>query len=149
MHLVGIQGADIVDGRPKLVLGLVWQLMRMHITQTLSKAGGKAGHQISDTEMVKWANATAAKGGAKRTIRSFKDPSLTTGVFVLDLLEGLRPGVVDPALVVDINESGDYEERRQNAKLAISIARKLGATIFVVPEDIVDVRARLVRRFVS
>lgn len=28
MHLVGIQGADIVDGRRTLVLGLVWQLMR-------------------------------------------------------------------------------------------------------------------------
>jgi hypothetical protein len=28
MHLVGIQGADIVDGKKTLVLGLVWQLMR-------------------------------------------------------------------------------------------------------------------------
>ena len=28
MHLVGIQGSDIVDGRKTLVLGLVWQLMR-------------------------------------------------------------------------------------------------------------------------
>lgn len=30
------------------------------------------------------------------------------------------------------------------AKLAISIARKMNALIFVVPEDIVDVRPRLV-----
>ena len=28
MYLVGIQGADIVDGIRTLVLGLVWQLMR-------------------------------------------------------------------------------------------------------------------------
>lgn len=28
MHLVGIQGADIVDAKKTLVLGLVWQLMR-------------------------------------------------------------------------------------------------------------------------
>jgi plastin-1 len=28
MHLVGIQGSDIVDGTKTLVLGLVWQLMR-------------------------------------------------------------------------------------------------------------------------
>lgn len=28
MHMVGIQGADIVDGSRTLVLGLVWQLMR-------------------------------------------------------------------------------------------------------------------------
>jgi plastin-1 len=30
------------------------------------------------------------------------------------------------------------------AKLAISIARKMNALIFLVPEDIVDVRPRLV-----
>lgn len=28
MHLVGIQGADIVDAKKTLVLGLIWQLMR-------------------------------------------------------------------------------------------------------------------------
>lgn len=29
LHLVGIQGADIVDAKKTLVLGLVWQLMRL------------------------------------------------------------------------------------------------------------------------
>ncbi|EJD05464.1 calponin [Fomitiporia mediterranea MF3/22] len=151
MHLVGIQGADIVDGRKTLVLGLVWQLMRLNITQTLaalSKSGRGGG--VSDTEILKWANATAAKGNhGTRPIRSFKDPSLTTGIFVLNLLEGLRPGIVDPSLVVNVSETGDYEDRRQNAKLAISIARKMNATIFLVPEDIVDVRARLIMTFVG
>jgi len=28
LHMVGIQGADIVDAKKTLVLGLVWQLMR-------------------------------------------------------------------------------------------------------------------------
>jgi hypothetical protein len=35
------------------------------------------------------------------------------------------------------------------AKLAISIARKMGALIFLVPEDIVDIRPRLVRDSVA
>ncbi|EPQ53501.1 calponin [Gloeophyllum trabeum ATCC 11539] len=151
MHLVGIQGADIVDGRKTLVLGLVWQLMRMSITKTLtslSKTG--QGRPISDTEMLKWANTTAqkAKPTAKQ-IRSFKDPSLTTGIFFLDLLEGIKPGIVDPTMVINVSESGDYEDRRQNAKLAISIARKMNALIFLVPEDIVDVRPRLIMTFVG
>jgi len=34
------------------------------------------------------------------------------------------------------------------AKLAISIARKMNALIFLVPEDIIDVRPRLVRVYV-
>jgi plastin-1 len=35
MHMVGIQGADIVDGRKTLVLGLVWQLMRYVYSRSL------------------------------------------------------------------------------------------------------------------
>ncbi|RXW16471.1 hypothetical protein EST38_g9383 [Candolleomyces aberdarensis] len=151
MHLVGIQGADIVDGRKTLVLGLVWQLMRLNIVQTLSslsKTGG--GRPISDTDLVKWANTTAQKGQpGVRPIRSFKDPSLTTGLFILDLLDSIRPGIVDPNLVIPVDENGDYEDRRQNAKLAISIARKMGALIFIVPEDIVDVRPRLILTFIG
>jgi plastin-1 len=33
---------------------------------------------------------------------------------------------------------------KMNAKYAISIARKLGATIFVLPEDIVEVKPKMV-----
>jgi plastin-1 len=36
-----------------------------------------------------------------------------------------------------------------NAKLAISIARKMGATIWLVPEDIVAVRSRLITTFIG
>ena len=142
----------------------VWWF-RLNITKTLtalSKTGG--GRPISDTEMLKWANTTAqaAKPGV-RPIRSFKDPSITTGLFFLDLLDAIRPGIVDPELVIPVAETGPYEYRRQNgmpdsrvslgvaadaaifpAKLAISIARKMNALIFLVPEDIVDVRPRLV-----
>ncbi|KAI0064997.1 fimbrin [Artomyces pyxidatus] len=149
MHLVGIQGSDIVDGSKTLVLGLVWQLMRMNITKTLTSLSGQ-GRPISDTEMLKWANATAQKSkpGAS-TIRSFKDPSITTGLFFLDVLNGIQPGIVDPSMVFNVSTSGDYEDRRQNAKLAISIARKMNALIFLVPEDIVDVRPRLILTFVG
>ncbi|KAF5318842.1 hypothetical protein D9619_010764 [Psilocybe cf. subviscida] len=149
LHLVGIQGADIVDGKKTLVLGLVWQLMRLNITKTLS-ALSSTGRPITDQEMLKWANSTAQKAKPSvRPIRSFKDPSITTGLFFLDLLDAIRPGIVDPSLVIGVAPDGDYEERRQNAKLAISIARKMNALIFLVPEDIVDVRPRLILTFVG
>jgi len=151
MHLVGIQGADIVDGSKTLVLGLVWQLMRMSITKTLqSLSKGSQGRPISDQEILKWANTTVQKAKpTARAIRSFKDSSLTTAIFFLDLLEALRPGIVDPSLIINVSDTGDYESRRQNAKLAISIARKINAVIFLVPEDIVDIRPRLIMTFVG
>lgn len=88
----------------------------MNITKTLTSLSGK-GRPISDTEMLKWANTTAqkAKPGVK-PIRSFKDPSITTGLFFLDLLDAIQPGIVDPTLVINVSESGDYEDRRQNGK---------------------------------
>ncbi|KIJ28647.1 hypothetical protein M422DRAFT_76823 [Sphaerobolus stellatus SS14] len=142
LHIVYIQGADIVDGSKTLVLGL-------NISQTLQNLSATRG-PISDTEMVKWANTTVQKHKSTvHPIRSFKDPSLTTGVFFLELLDAMQPGIVDFSMVSNIDESGDCEERRQNAKLAISIARKMGALIFLVPENIVDVRPRLILTFVG
>lgn len=90
----------------------------MSISKTLialSKSSG--GRPISDTDMLKWANATAQRAKPDvRTIRSFKDPSITTGLFFLDLLDAIRPGIVDPELIVTVEENGDYEKRKQNGK---------------------------------
>ncbi|CAG7848066.1 Fimbrin [Serendipita indica DSM 11827] len=146
MHLVGIQGADIVDGKKTLVLGLVWQLMRLNITKTLTALSGN-NKPISDTEILKWANSKVATKPGSKPIRSFKDPSISTGIWFLDLLDAMKPGIVDYSLVS--KNPQEYEEKRQNAKLAISIARKMNALIFLVPEDIVDVRAKLILTFVG
>ncbi|KAG0700555.1 hypothetical protein DFH29DRAFT_931586 [Suillus ampliporus] len=114
MHLVGIQGADIVDAYKPLVLGLSWQLMRF--------VPSKTGKPISDIDMLK-----------------FKYPAITTGLFFLDLLDVMGPCIVDPVFVLNVSDSGAYEDRRQNdadiffqAKLAISIARKMNALIFLI-----------------
>ncbi|KAJ1035956.1 hypothetical protein NDA13_000611 [Ustilago tritici] len=145
MHIVGIQGADIVDGTKTLTLGLVWQLMRLNITKTLSSLS-KAGRGVSDADMVAWANNLVKSSGKTTQIRSFKDSQLKTAVFFLDLLNALRPGIVDYGLV---NQGRNEEESKMNAKLAINIARKLGALIFLVPEDIVELRQRLILTFVG
>ena len=97
----------------------------MSIVKTLTSLSGR-GRPITDTEILKWANTTAQKGKPSvRPIRSFKDPSLTTGIFLLDLLEALRPGIVDPTLILNVSETGDYEERRQNGKY-ICVWEKFG-----------------------
>lgn len=144
--LVGIDGSDIVDGNKLLTLGLVWQLMRRNIINTLSSLGN--GKHISDGDILKWGNVQVAKGGRTSTIRSFKDLSLSSGVYLLDVLNGLKPGYVDYDLVYQGSNISD-EEKYANARLAISIARKLGALIWLVPEDINEVRSRLILSFVG
>lgn len=145
--LVGIQGADITDGQRTLTLGMVWQLMRKDIVNTLSALAQRLGkREITDADMVRWANDMVKKGGRSSSIRSFKDPSLGTGVFLLDVLNGMKSAYVDYDLVASGRTD---EEAYMNAKLAISIARKMGATIWLVPEDICAVRSRLITTFIG
>jgi len=145
--LVGIQGADITDGQRTLTLGMVWQLMRRHITNTLSALAQRLGkREITDADMVQWANGTVAKGGKSSAIRSFKDQQIASGVFLLDVLNGMKSSYVDYDLVAPGRTD---EEAHANAKLAISIARKMGATIWLVPEDITSLRTRLIVTFIG
>ena len=149
MHfsLVGVQGADITDGQRTLTLGLVWQLMRRDISETLSALAQRLGkREITDAEMVKWANDKSRAGGRGSSIRSFKDGNIGSGVFLLDVLNGMKSSYVDYELVTPGRTD---EEAYLNAKLAISIARKMGATIWLVPEDICQVRSRLVVTFIG
>ncbi|RPA86955.1 putative actin-bundling protein Sac6 [Ascobolus immersus RN42] len=145
--LVGIQGADITDGQRMLTLALVWQLMRKDIVRTLDGLAKKVGMaEITDSYMLKWANEMVKRGGKSSQIRSFKDSSLKTGLFLLDVLNGMKSNYVDEKLVT---AGRTDEDAYLNAKLAISIARKMGATIWLVPEDICNVRSRLIVTFIG
>jgi plastin-1 len=145
--LVGVQGADITDGQRTLTLGLVWQLMRRDIINTLSALAQRMGkRELSDSDMIKWANDMSRKGGRNSSIRSFKDASIGSGIFLLDVLNGMKSSYVDYDLVTPGKTD---EDAYANAKLSISIARKMGATIWLVPEDISQVRSRLVTTFIG
>lgn len=143
--LVGIQGADITDGNKKLILALVWQMMRDNVVQILESLS-KNGKAISDQDMVEWANKTVARSGKSDKISSFKDSGLKTGVFLLHVLNGVKKGIVDYSFVT---AGATDDECKLNAKYAISIARKLGATIFVLPDDILEVKPKMILTFVG
>ena len=51
---VNLGGKDICDGNKKLILGLVWQLMRFDTISLLERLGG--GQKVSDADLIKWAN---------------------------------------------------------------------------------------------
>ncbi|CEG69362.1 Putative Fimbrin [Rhizopus microsporus] len=119
--------------------------MRENVVHTLQSLN-KNGRPVSDQDLVRWANETVQRGGKNSRMTSFKDPSLSTGVFFLDVLNGMKPGYVDYSMVTD---GRTEEDAFNNAKLAISIARKVGATIFLVPEDIVEVRPKMNLTFIG
>lgn len=143
--LVGIEGSDILDCNKLLTLGLVWQLMRRNVIQTLSQLASN-GKMLNDNDILLWANETVKRGGKKLYARSFSDLSLANGIWLLDILHGMKPNYVDYDLVTP---GRTEEERYANARLAISVARKMGALIWLVPEDINEVRSKLILTFVG
>jgi len=142
--LVGVGGVDITDGNETLTLALVWQMMRHHVLTVLKEVGG--GAPVSEDAMIKWSNELVKSSGKSSSMSNFKDASLTNSIFFLDLLNAIRPGCVAASVVLT---SGSAEDNLKNAKYAISMARKLGATIFLLPEDIVEVKPKMILTFVG
>jgi len=141
--LVGIGGVDIVDGKKKLILSIVWQLMRYHSLKVLSSLSGD-GSLATDRDILAWANARVERIGRDSKMASFRDPTLASSTFFLDLCTALAPGIVNPEIVTP---GSTDEEKASNAKYVISVARKLGACVFLTWEDIVEVKSKMLMTF--
>merc|ERR1711933_348300 len=129
----------------KLILGFTWQLMRYHLLKFLASlsADGKA---ITDKDVVDFCNNCVANSDLdkKPQIKGFSDESIGSGIFFIYLVASIEPEIVNWELVTD-GESD--EDKKLNAKYAISLARKMGAIIFLLPEDIVEVRNKMCMTF--
>jgi len=177
--MVNIGGLDIQKGNKKLILGLVWQMMRCHLLQILASLlssspttnlGGSLNHthavtrrgslssrnpnSIDDSEIITWANRRVQLAGRTSVIRDFKDKSLASGVFLLDLLQAIAPGSLNPALCHGLEpgkgvEGMSEEEKKNNARYVVSVARKLGATVFCTWEDIVEVKPKMMTALIA
>ena len=70
-----------------------------------------------------------------------KDSSIANARVVIDLIDCIKPGTINYDLVRD---GGSEEENSANAKYAISMARKIGARVYALPEDITEVKQKMV-----
>ena len=191
--MVNIGGLDIVHKDKKLILAIIWQLMRRcvvymiwlayytyvslypswsfslrytsHLTRlcfrmlcrtllctrhTLKVLAELAAHEglteVTEEHIIHWANTRVAGSGKSTTMLNFKDHSLQTGVFLLDLVAAVEPRAVNWDLVT---AGTDEDEQLSNAKYCISVAQKIGACVFLTPEDIVEVKSKMIMTFVS
>jgi plastin-1 len=139
--LVGIGGNDIHEGNHKLILALMWQMMRHDVIKHLKG--------VDEAGICQWANQRvsacekdeAATNGAKHAMESLKDPSLSNCLFYLDILHAMEPRAIDWSIVT-AGESED--EKCTNAKYCISVARKLGSSVICVWEDLVDRKPKMI-----
>ncbi|KAH8237584.1 hypothetical protein KR038_000718 [Drosophila bunnanda] len=159
--LVGIAGQDLNDGNATLTLGkpntlificnfvviitivslaLIWQLMRAYTLSILSRLAN-TGNPIIEKEIVQWVNNRLADAGKQSQLRNFNDPAIADGKIVIDLIDAIKEGSINYELV---RTSGTQEDNLANAKYAISMARKIGARVYALPEDITEVKPKMV-----
>jgi len=128
--IIGIGGGDIRDGNKKYILAIVWQMMRAHSLQVI---GNK-----TEEELVAWGNERVDD---EYKVKSLKDKKLASSLYFIHIMKSIEPRSINWDIVV--TDKDDAESRENNAKYAISIARKLGATVFLVWEDIAEVKSKL------
>ena len=134
--IISIGNKDIQEGRKKHILAIVWQLMRAH---TLKVIGER-----SEEELIAWANEKVSEG---RRIKNLKEKKLSDGLFWIEVLAAIEPRSIRWDFVVKDNPSD--KDKEMNAKYALSVARGLGALIFVVWEDITEVKSKLLLTFLA
>ncbi|XP_015510248.1 plastin-2 isoform X1 [Neodiprion pinetum] len=139
--LVGIAGQDINDGNATLTLALIWQLMRSYTLSILASLAGNQGSPIVEKSIVQWVNSKLQAAGKSSSIKSFQDYSISDAKVVIDLIDTIKPGIINYELV---KEGGTEQENLDNAKYAISMARKIGARVYALPEDITEVKPKMV-----
>jgi len=128
--LVGIGGADLVNKNKKLILAVYWQMMRKDTLKTIGN--------MSEEDLLKWANSRVKDVPA---LKSFHDPSIRNCKFIFSLLNSIEPRAINWEHVTP----GENDEQiENNAKYALSVARRIGATIFSVWEDIRDVKPKMI-----
>jgi len=135
VHVTGISGKDVFDRNKKLVLAIVWQLMKICLLNTLKNLGG--GKMVSETDVLNWANR---KVGTIK-ITGFDDKELADGKFLIRLCHAVAPQSCDLEMLTD--------DAEMNAKYAISVARKVGAVVFLLWEDIVEINKKMILSFMA
>ncbi|GAB2279838.1 fimbrin, variant 3 [Dionaea muscipula] len=140
--VVNVAGNDIVQGNKKLILALLWQLMRFNMLQLLKNLRNYShGKEITDSDILFWANQKVKSSGRRSRMDSFKDKNLSNGLFFLELLSAVEPRVVNWNLVT---KGASDDEKRLNATYIISVARKLGCSVFLLPDDIMEVNQKMI-----
>jgi len=143
-NLINIGAEDLREGKPILVMGLIWQIIKIGIVLQMQNIIKRLGLQ-AEYEGVKndpqeilllWVNSHLRRAGYPKVIKNFEGDIKDGEVYSI-LLNQLAPNLcpLEPML-----RAGSDLKR---AELVLDNAEKLGARKFVHAGDIVSGNARL------
>ncbi|GAM26795.1 hypothetical protein SAMD00019534_099700 [Acytostelium subglobosum LB1] len=136
IKLVGLSGENIVDGDLKMIMGLIWTLIKCYQIQTLSLGAGKDGTP----------SKAGAQGGSKESLLNWTREQLDGySLKINDFTTSFKDGTVFCALIHRlVPEAIKMEELKQddplfNLKMAFDTAhRELNIPSILEPEEVLE-----------
>ena len=96
----------------------------------------------TDQDLLAWVNQVVQP---ETPIAKFSDAAFADGKILIKMCGSIEPRIINWDLVT----AGETDEDKElNAKYAISIARKLGAIIFMVWDDIPKLNSKMILIFI-
>ena len=152
-QVVNIGAQDLIEGRPILILGLLWQIIRIQLLSHVSlKEHPELVVLLNDGEtlaaflklppeqiLVRWVNYHLARSGSDRRISNFTS-DIADAVVYSTLLNQLSPAICPLC---------HEAEAVTRAAHVIRNAKLLGVATFINPKDIVDGNKKLNLTFVA
>jgi len=157
VKVVNIGSSDIMEGRPHLILGLVWQLVKVAL---LSKINLKENPNLirllqadetletlrklpPEKLLMRWMNFHLAEAGVSQRVNNF-GPEMVDSTIYLHVMSRIDPEKKATATV--LTQTADKLER---AKVVVGHGQRMGAEFRVKPQDIVAGNEKLNLGFVA
>ena len=157
-NVVNIDAHDLMRGKQHLVLGLLWQIIRLGLFKqiTLDQCPGLA-NLLSDGEkleelmklspeaiLLKWVNHQLERAGVPNRVANFTNDISDSEVYthLLSQIAPLELGVTKEALMIN-------NDPLARAEIMLQQAAKLGCRSFITPSDVVEGAQKLNLAFVA
>jgi len=167
--VVNIGAEDLSSGKPQMVLGLLWQIIKKALLSTITaKDNSDLIHQLSMSTNIEegkdsgvnleemtpeqmimyWINFHLKAAKYPKTVRNFTTDVQNSQCYAI-LLGRLAPNIVSQDEVMEITTHPDLLKRSEMVINAAARALPEGESLFVSPEDIVTGNPRLNLAFVA
>lgn len=146
-QVINIGAQDLIEGRPILILGLVWQIIKIQLLSQISLKNFpelvlllNEGETMADfmklhpeVILLRWLNYHLRKGNSSRVVNNFGNDLCDSEVYSV-VLHRLNPTLCP--LIFD-------SDPLIRATRAIENAKRIGANVFIKPKDICDGNKKL------
>ena len=156
--VVNIDAHDLSKGKPHLVLGLLWQIIRIGLFNQITIKNCPEliqllapGEELSDlqkmspeTILLRWVNHHLERAGSNRRVHNFTSDIKDSEVYAI-LMKQIAPAGITCSSV-DVMVEQDLHKR---AEVMLQQADKLSCRHFVAPADVVEGVYKLNLAFVA